>query len=446
MKKVLALMLVITMVFALGACANNDESKPIDESAAESVGEESKVAEESKDADESKDEEQSKTAEESEEVSEEVSEEESVDVDPSTGEVLVAPDFTNKFVSYGTVSPSNWWGDGKSVRLTGYNVAPSYGCCVMLSKEYGNTIAADGVDFSEYAVLVAEYDDAPYFGYVKQAYYNVGEANGDIAIPEDGFVIVVHKSQTQYLSCLSKFGSDETIFPHGIQVYDVGYSISYTNKAPTVDGVVNNNEYGNPVQVVDVDNPAWDYSQFTEEDYDIAAKIYVTYDADYLYIAVVVEIDYHYCPSTTNLWNYCSIQMNLLSCDPNGEYISQYYDWGASATNENTQASNDGVFKQYGFAVSSDGTSCSENYCSAPAISGEYKVVRDEANQTTTYEIKLPWSDVGIEEAATGTVFGLSFSLNAREDDTTWKNVKMRNGGGIIGRNDLSKVAAVTLK
>jgi hypothetical protein len=76
-------------------------------------------------------------------------------------------------------------------------------------------------------------------------------------------------------------------------------------------------------------------------------------------------------------------------------------------------------------------------------------VVRDETNQQTIYECKLSWEEIGFDAAPTaGTQFGFSYSINARPDggDASWINLRMRNGGGIIGRNDWSKMATVVLK
>ena len=70
--------------------------------------------------------------------------------------------------------------------------------------------------------------------------------------------------------------------------------------------------------------------------------------------------------------------------------------------------------------------------------------------QTTTYEVSIPWAGIGIENVDAGTEFGFSVSINStnEEDDAagTWKNITLRDGGGIIGRNDLSKVPVATIE
>ena len=45
-----------------------------------------------------------------------------------------------------------------------------------------------------------------------------------------------------------------------------------------------------------------------------------------------------------------------------------------------------------------------------------------------------------------GMELGFTFSVNStNEVDKVWKNVTYRNGGGIIGRNDWSKIPVITL-
>lgn len=433
MKKVLAFLLVAVMLFALCACNGNENSKdPADESV---VAGTSDTADESSTPDEDSstpDEDSSVPADPSDDPSDEVSEE--VSTEPG----VELPADTNKYVSFGAPNINDRITDADSVVLTGYNEELVEGAVVLYDVRYGATTPAG---LEDYAVLVAEFKAQPLFGYVKTAFYAVGEASDAVAIPEDGFVVVAHKLQESDVKALTAYTDEDSIYPHGIQVKSIVWDATFVTTSPAQDGVVNADEYGAAVSHVDVDNPDWDYAQFTEEDYDIVADVYVAYDAEYLYYAVVIEMDYHYCPNANDLWNQCAIQVNTLTCDPTGEYVSQHYD-----NIIDTTAANEGVCRQVGYGVTNAGESVFESYMGG-GLSGEYKVVRDEANQTTTYEVKIAWTDMGFEEApTTGESFGLSISINAREDATTWKNVKMRNGGGIIGRNDWSKMATVTLK
>lgn len=438
MKKVLAFLLVAVMLVALAACGGDETSKA---PANNSTPAESTPIEDSTPAESTPDEDSTpaeSTPDES--VPEESVPEESLPMDES-GNVIEIPEDTNKYLSYGAPNINDRVTDADSVVLTGYNEELAYGAVVLYDARFGATTPAG---LEEYAVLVAEYQAKPLFGYVKTAYYAVGEASAAIAIPADGFVVVVHKYQESDVKALAAYGTDDSIYPHGIQVKDITWNATFVANAPAQDGTVNANEYGAVVSHVDVDNPDWDYAQFAAtEDYDIVADIYVAYDAEYLYYAVVVEMDYHYCPNATSLYDQCSIQVNTLTCDPTGEYVSQHYDNIVDNT-----AANEGVCRQVGYGVTDSGDVAFESYMGG-GKSGEYIVVRDAANQTTTYEVKISWADIGFEEAPnTGASFGLSFSLNARKEAGAdkWTNVKMRNGGGIIGRNDWSKMATVVLK
>lgn len=436
MKKVLAFLLVAVMLVALCACGGDENSKT--PATSDPVGGESTpVGEDSTPVDEDSTPAES-TPDEDSVPEESVPEESDEPIVDESGNEVVIPEATNKYLSYGAPNISDRITDADSVVLTGYNEELAYGAVVLYDARYG---AATPAGLEDYAVLVAEYQAKPLFGYVKTAYYAVGEASAAVNIPADGFVVVVHKYQEAAVKALAAYGTDDSIYPHGIQVKNITWNATYVAVAPTVDGVVNANEYGAAVSHVEVDNADWDYAQFSEEDYDIVADIYIAYDAEYLYYAIVVGMDYHYCPDATSLWNQCAIQVNTLTCAPTGDYVSQHYDNIVDST-----AASEGVCRQVGYGVTNAGESVFESYMGG-GKSGEYKVVRDETNQQTIYEVKISWTDIGFEEAPkTGDSFGLSFSLNAREDATTWKNVKMRNGGGIIGRNDWSKMATVTLK
>ncbi|MBQ2324756.1 MAG: hypothetical protein II377_00760, partial [Clostridia bacterium] len=249
MKKVLAFLLVAVMLVALCACNSNETSKT-------PAGDDSSVAGESTPVDESEPADEDSTpvdedssTEESEEVSEEVSEEPIVD--PSTGEVVEIPEFTNKFVSFGTASVSDHANDGTSFSLTGYNTDLAYGAVVLYDARYG---AATPAGLEDYAVLVATYQAKPLFGYVKTAYYAVGEASAAVNIPADGFVVCAHKYQEAVIKVMAAYTDSEDIFPHGIQVKAINWDATYASTAPVQDGKISANEYAAVVDHAEIDN------------------------------------------------------------------------------------------------------------------------------------------------------------------------------------------------
>lgn len=438
MKKVLAFLLVAVMLLALCACNNNGTSNASgdDSSVAGTPNEDSSTP---ADTDNSSEEPDDTSVEVStDDTSDEVSDETS-DGEVSTEPGVQLPADTNKYVSFGAPNTGDRITDADSVVLTGYNEDLVEGAVVLYDARYGTKTPAG---LEDYAVLVADYQAKPYFGFVKSAYYAVGEASDAVSIPENGFVVVAHKLQESDVKALAAYTDEDSIYPHGIQVRELSWNATFISAAPTLDGVVDTNEYGKVVSHADIDNADWDYAQFAaSEDYDIVADLYIAYDSEYLYYAVVVGMDYHYCPNASSLWSYCAIQVNTLAADPTGDYISEHYDHIVDST-----AASAGICRQVAYAVTDAGVPAFESYMGG-GLSGEYMVVRDEVNQTTTYEVKISWTDMGFEEAPTaGDSFGFSVSINASRDAANWTNVKMFNGGGIIGRNDWSKMATVTLK
>ncbi|HBR30891.1 MAG TPA: hypothetical protein DD733_02290, partial [Clostridiales bacterium] len=108
------------------------------------------------------------------------------------------PDFTNKFVTYGgPIDTLVRATDSNAIRLTKINEAPETGDVVLFTKDFGTSIASGTETYEDFAILVCTYNGEK-FSYTKTSYAPVGEDNKKSAtkIPEDGFVIAVHKAQT----------------------------------------------------------------------------------------------------------------------------------------------------------------------------------------------------------------------------------------------------------
>ena len=73
--------------------------------------------------------------------------------------------------------------------------------------------------------------------------------------------------------------------------------------------------------------------------------------------------------------------------------------------------------------------------------------------QITTYEVAIPWSDMGTTDEPVvvepGTEIGVGLSINSGDAETAAANklqtIAMRDGGGVIGVIDLSKTPTITL-
>ena len=80
---------------------------------------------------------------------------------------------------------------------------------------------------------------------------------------------------------------------------------------------------------------------------------------------------------------------------------------------------------------------------------GKVVCTRDDNEQLTVYEISIPWSSLDINPDECES-FGLTFSINSTNEtdfeNGTWRNLVLRDGGGVINRNDWAKIPEVTLK
>ncbi len=432
MKKLIAFSLVLVMLFAFAACDDaTDTSSTTASSEAASSAEASSEAASSA--------EESSEAESSEESSDDASSDTT-----SEDDVAELPEFIDNFLSIGAVDTKVNKTSATAIALTGVDSDLVYGSIVLYSEDYGTVY---GEDLAEYAVAEFTYDQE-YFGYVKTAFHAVGEAE-DVEAPEDGFILAVHSAQETYVSRVEGLADTDTLYPHGLRLNkDIDYDISKAETAPTIDGTFTEAEWGDHyIDDVDAENPFWAYPQFEKDNYYATAKYYTTYDDNYLYLCVVVTSPYHYCPVTmtnaNDMWQYECIQVKVSAEDPNGEYIATNFDHVA-----NNKAATEGIVRSYGFAVNDSGDTCYYESGISTVFTGLAGCSRDDGNQQTVYEVAIPFEEFGITPEA-GMTLGLTFSINSTNEEDVgagvWKNITYRHGGGVIGRNDWSKIPAVTL-
>mgnify|MGYP001144468911 CR=1 FL=1 len=442
MKKVIASILAVVMLLFLVACGTTE-------------GDESSAAASSTPASTSKDESKTTSSDSDDESSTASSDTSSEESDP--GPEL--PAYLTNFVSFAEArTPTLKATDKTSVRLTKIDEAPVEGDIVLFTNAYGDTIAADDETYADFAIVVFEYDH-DVFTYVQKSLAEVGEddTKADTAIPEDGFVLAISSLQTQALANLKNITDKSIVHVHGVQtlaVDEYGITVNKIETAPTIDGVVTEDEWGTPVWDVDEDNKYWSYSSFEKNNYYATAKIYARCDDKNLYFAVVVDSPYHYCPldqsGAGGMYSYECIQVNIADQSPLSDYMLENFDWAV-----NKKSSEEGHIRQYGFAASSnEGNETLSVVWMAAAdqakFTGNCKVVRDEDNKATTYEVSIPWAEIGLDKVDSGTEFGFSISINSTNEADieagTWKNITLRDGGGIIGRNDWSKIPVATIE
>lgn len=432
MKKLIAILLVCVFAVSLVACDGGEDensaaftaSSKADDSSVASTAESSKAEDPS-----------------------EASDDNSSKNEDNEGVV-----YTNKFVSW-KIETTNGArtdiriSDATSLPISKFNEEVVELDTGVFTSDYGKTIKSLDQDYSDFAVIVAEYDHTK-FGYYKSATYEAGTAPQDVAIPADGFVIVIWKELADKINAIT--ATQNPLFPHGFAVNTgLDAKITKTKTAPTVDGKVSSKEYGKAVWSIKPDNKLVSYAQFEVNNYTSTADVYMTYDADYLYLGVVVDTPNHDNSVTVDnpggMWAYTCIQVNFAAYDRDTEYMQEHWDWQIDKT-----SSDDNMIRQYGFGVNNEGETVTCLWMGAgERPNSECKVIRDNNTKITTYEAAIKWSDLGsVEEPFApekGDSFGLSISFNLGSANTEFKNITLRDGGGIIGINDWSKTPTITL-
>ena len=446
MKRLMTLLLAVVMVFCLAACAEEStdtSSTPATSTEASTEASSEAPAESSTPAEESSE------AEPSTEPSEDESSEEPV-LDYEVAEYIT------QYVSWkGSIGNGGLVGlrgtDGTSIRLTALNtgVVDGVASIVAFNSDYAeSTIESAEGTYEDYEVFVMEYDHATY-SYKVTASYDLEAADKDaVEIPADGYVLAIHKHFEKELNGIKATDFSKDIFyPHGFRATNDIDAEIYEGTI-TVDGNVSADEYGDAIWVIEQSNELVSYEQFTDGNYYSTAEVYLAYDEEYLYVGVVVNSPYHINKITSanasSMYNSECIQVNVTSADPTGEYI--YANWDNVV---NGVAAQSNVVRQYGFCVNESGDTIKCLWMgNAAQENSETKCVRDAENQLTIYEAKIPFADCGAEgetiSGTAGTVFGFSVSINSG-DGNNFKNIYFRDGGGIIGLNDWSKIPTITL-
>ena len=475
MKKFLTLFLAVAMIFCLAACggdetsttestpatdastdAGNNSTADTSSSAAGTTSAESSAAP-SEDPSEPADESSEPTVESSEDTSSEESDEGGV-----TPDGLEIADTISQFINWektiGQGAVSNNATNAKAVQLTHLNVGAQDGIAGIL---------AFNADYTEFTIESTEgtYDDYYVYTFVYNHDiwgYEIGEVydleaddKDEVEIPDDGYVVAVHKYFEAAVNKLNALEKGTVVTPYGFRGTSEA-DITIEEGTATIDGNVSEDEWGDAVWEVDPDLPYVSYEQFDikgVEEYYSTAKVYMMYDDEYLYLAVVVDSPYHFCnlnqSGASGMYNQECIQVNVSSVSPRDTFFSDndYWDWNnqASQSQEETTAKN--KMRQYGFSVNSTtGEQLSVIWQGDTEKNNTvFKVVR--SGQNTIYEVAIAWADLD-EEGFTpesGAEIGVSVSFNSGRSEDDFMNYFLRDGGGIIGRNDWTKIPVVTL-
>jgi beta-glucosidase len=149
--------------------------------------------------------------------------------------------------------------------------------------------------------------------------------------------------------------------------------------------------------------------------------VWLDWDSTYLYVTADVTDDNFSEPATdVNIWQGDSLQVAATSGVP-----------GSSAVV--SDASTEGHY-EYGAALTPDGAqvyrwTAPTGQATGLITDAPVQVTRDDATNTTMYELALPWSDLTSVQPAAGTVFSISDLLN--DTDNGVREGFLQWGGGI---------------
>ena len=160
----------------------------------------------------------------------------------------------------------------------------------------------------------------------------------------------------------------------------------------------------------------------------LSGKIWYDWDSNDLYItADITESAFTNDFTGANIWEGDSFQFAATTGVP-----------GADAT-ESTASAN-GHY-EYGAALTPDGSQLyrwtSPSQGSGQVTDATVNVTRDDATDTTLYEIALPWSDLISVPPSANTVFSISAMLN--NVDSGVRNGYLEWGGGIGDNKDVTE-------
>ena len=150
-------------------------------------------------------------------------------------------------------------------------------------------------------------------------------------------------------------------------------------------------------------------------------------------------------PEAGMMYDYECIQVNFGKNAADSDYILEHWDHQIDKT-----AANENTLNQYGFGVNDKGETL---YCTWMPSNGTLvdtcAVIRDSEGQKTVYEAAIPWAILGSAEdpfaPEKGDEIMVSISVNCGSEDSKFKNILLRDGGGIIGINDWTKCPTITL-
>lgn len=228
-------------------------------------------------------------------------------------------------------------------------------------------------------------------------------------------------------------------------------TVNMATVPPTVDGIVNSDEYGKKIHSVDYSTNEF-ISQY-DLDKDIDADFYMAYNENDLYMAWVVRTDGHWPIDLTTdynddgtvndadlgyMSNFSCIQFMICTGAPDKDM--QVYQTGAWA----------GDYLEAGLSIQNDNTGSEIIWCkptdgqSFTIDNLDFSGRRNDTANTTTYEVKIPLDALGMTNIGEGTQFGLSYAIGDQEDFRVSENMAEWQDAMLGGKN-MDAGAVITL-
>ena len=425
MKKLIVVFLSLVLVLSFAACTEEEESrtplsKPPVSRPEESVADVSKV-------ETSSEPEESKVPEPPEEVLD-------------TG-ILGPGNTLNRNTAYAVVAENDGHAttyDPTAVRFNQWNGEAELGDTLFLTGEGGTKLVdactGDYASLEDFAIAVSDV---------------LGTENEELRTSD------FKRVNASNVANLRSYTVGASVELDGISAKQIHWEFESISKAPVLDGIINIGEYGDAILEFDGTSPEVDYRGFDANDKYATGAFYATYDADNLYLAWEIASEKHECSlaadaDAAQMWQYDCVQIVLGAMNPNdSRNLDSALCWSGAPGGANVKAYDWTL--EIGIAVNDNGdTLLCKNWFSNN-LEFEGKATRNDDTATTIYEVKIPLEAFNAEVPGyettfeAGTELGVSFSINTSDNGTS-RVVRLRDGGGIFGSNDFSKIPTVTLK